>query len=168
MARVLIVGGGCRGLSLGADLAGAGHAVRITTRSERTRPAIEATGAECWVGTPDRIGTLRFALDGVAIACWLLGTARGDHEQVRALHGSRLQFMLSQLIDTTVRGLVYEAAGTVDPEVLADGARMVRRACALHSIPLAVIEAPPDDGAEWLAGARAGIDRLLGVSMPSP
>jgi glycine/D-amino acid oxidase-like deaminating enzyme len=168
MARVLIVGGGCRGLRLAADLAGAGHAVRITTRSERTRPAIEATGAECWVGTPDRIGTLRFALDGVAIACWLLGTARGDQEQVRALHGSRLEFMLSQLIDTTVRGLVYEAAGTVDPEVLAGGARMVRKACALHSIPLSVIETPPGDDPAWLTGAQAGIDRLLGVSKPSP
>lgn len=115
MARVLIVGGGCRGLRLAAGLVGSGHAVRITTRSESTRPAIEAIGSECWVGTPDRIATLRFALDSVTVACWLLGTASGDREQLRALHGSRLQFMLSQMIDTTVRGLVYEAAGTVDP-----------------------------------------------------
>jgi nucleoside-diphosphate-sugar epimerase len=168
MARILIVGGGCRGLRLAADLIEAGHAVRITTRSERTRPAIEATGAECWVGTPDRIGTLRFALDSVTVACWLLATASGDREQVRALHGSRLEFMLSQLIDTTVRGLVYEAAGSVDAVVLAGGARLVREACTLHSIPLSLIEAQPGDGPAWLSSAHRGIERLLGATMPSP
>jgi hypothetical protein len=168
VARVLIVGGGCRGLRLAADLITAGHAVRITTRSEGARPAIEATGAECWVGTPDRIGTLRFALDSVTIVCWMLGTARGDGEQVRALHGTRLEFMLGQLIDTTVRGVVYEAAGTVDPGVLAAGARLVRQACALHSIPLSVIEEQPGAGPAWLSSAQAGIGRLLDASTPLP
>ena len=33
---------------------------------------------------------------------------------VAALHGSRLAMMLTQTIDTTVRGIVYEAAGSVD------------------------------------------------------
>src|SRR5436305_3474571 len=118
MARVLIVGGGCRGRVLGAGLGEAGHAVRITTRTEAGRAGIEAAGAECWVGTPDRVASLRYALDGVTILCWLLGTARGAAEEVAGLHGSRLEFMLSQIIDTTVRGVVYEAAGSVSSEVL--------------------------------------------------
>ncbi len=106
MARVLIIGGGGRGLALARELAATGHAVRVTTRSEHRRAAIEQAGAECWIGDPDRIGTLRQALDGVTVACWLLGTAEGEPDAVAALHGSRLQFMLGQLIDTTVRGLV--------------------------------------------------------------
>ena len=39
--------------------------MRITTRTEAGRAAIEAAGAECWIGTPDRLATLRRALDGV-------------------------------------------------------------------------------------------------------
>src|SRR5947209_19816979 len=109
MARILIVGGGCRGRLLAGDLVGKGHAIRITTREERGRAAIEARGAECWIGTPDRLGTLRGALEGVTLACWLLGSASGSAPQVGALHTSRLGAFVRQLIDTTVRGFIYEA-----------------------------------------------------------
>ena len=47
---------------------GAGHAVRITTRSESRRAAIEAAGGECWIATPDRIASLRYALENVTVA----------------------------------------------------------------------------------------------------
>ena len=70
-----MVGGGCRGRRLARELAAGGNAVRITTRTEGGRAAIEGGGAECWVGTPDRLATLRGALDSVALACWLLGDA---------------------------------------------------------------------------------------------
>lgn len=113
MARILIVGGGCRGRRLAVELVGErGHAVRIVTRSEPGRATIEAAGAECLIGTPDRLATLRGALEGVTIACWMLATARGEPERVRALHGSRLESFLGQAIDTTMRGFVYEAPGT--------------------------------------------------------
>src|ERR1039457_6502743 len=103
-------------------MVGEGHAVRITTRTETGRVAIEATGAECWVGTPDRLATLRGALESVPIACWLLGSAVGPARAVRALHTSRLEFFLTQAIDTTVRGFVYEARGTTTPaDVLREG-----------------------------------------------
>ena len=46
MARVLIVGCGCRGRALAADLRGAGHAVRGTTRDPGRTAAIAAAGAE--------------------------------------------------------------------------------------------------------------------------
>ena len=68
---------------------GEGHAVRVTTRAESGRAAIEAVGAECWIGTPERLGTLRAALESVTIVCWLLGTASGSEEELGALHGSR-------------------------------------------------------------------------------
>jgi hypothetical protein len=61
----------------------------------------------------DVIGTLRYALDNVTVLLWLLGTASGPSEQVAALHGSRLRMMLEKTTDTTVRGVVLEAAGTV-------------------------------------------------------
>ena len=81
MARILIVGGGCRGRRLAACMVAAGHSARITTRSEAGRGAIEQAGAECWIGTPDRLATLRGALDSVTIACWLLGSASGGAER---------------------------------------------------------------------------------------
>ena len=61
MARVLIVGCGCRGRALAEDLRAAGHAVRGTTRDPARAAAIAAAGAEPYVGDPDRIGSLRYA-----------------------------------------------------------------------------------------------------------
>ncbi len=160
MARVLIVGGGCRGRGLATELVDAGHAVRVTTRSESARAAIEATGAECWVGDPDRIATLRLALDRVTVACWMLGTARGEPEPLAALFGTRLEYWLTQVIDTTVRGFVYEAGGTVAPALLDGGAEHVRTICKRNSIPYAILaEAAGDPG--WRPAARASIDSFL-------
>jgi NAD(P)-dependent dehydrogenase (short-subunit alcohol dehydrogenase family) len=159
--RVLLIGGGCRGLALAQLLVADGHAVRAVTRSESHREAIEATAAECWIGDPDVVGTLRYALESVTILVWALGTASGPEDAVAALHGSRLEMMLSKSIDTTVRGIVYEAAGTVAPEILAAGAGELRRACELNEIPFEVLTAEPADASAWAAAARAAIDRLL-------
>ena len=104
--RALIVGGGCRGLDLTRALAADGHAARVVTRTEAGRAAIEAAGGECWIGDPDVIGTLRYALENVTLVFWLLGTASGaDAERLAALHGSRLKMMLEKTTDTTVRGV---------------------------------------------------------------
>src|SRR5690606_40730452 len=53
-------------------------------------------------------------------AFWLLGTANGEPEQVAALHGPRLERMLTEAVDTPLRGFVYEAAGTVPEAELAE------------------------------------------------
>lgn len=161
MARVLIVGCGCRGQALARALRERGHAVRGTTRSEERRPAIEAAGAEVWIGDPDRIATIHYALADVTILCWLLGSATGPPEQVDPLHGSRLQMLLERTIDTTVRGLLYEAAGTLDPALLAGGAELVHAACGKSEIPHALLSADPADHDAWHAAALAAIDELL-------
>jgi hypothetical protein len=159
----LIVAGGCRGRRLAEDLVGERHAVRVTTRTESGRAAIEATGAECWIGTPERLGTLRAALESVTIVCWLLGTASGAEDEVRALHASRLEFFLGQTIDTTVRGFVYEAAGggTVPADVLAEGERIVRRVAERNEIPVGFVRADPGDADAWVANADAEIGAML-------
>jgi hypothetical protein len=156
-----MVGGGCRGLRLARELVADGHAVRAVTRSEERRGEIEAAGCECWIGDPDRIGTLRYALDNVTVLLWLLGTATGAN--VIDLHGSRLRMMLEKVTDTTVRGVLYEAAGTVDAEALRAGAAEVARARELNEIPGALIEVDPRDQEAWVGAARARIERLLAV-----
>jgi len=161
-----MVGGGCRGLQLARDLVADGHAVRAVTRSEERRAEIEAAGCECWIGDPDRIGTLRYALDNVTVLLWLLGTATGPN--VADLHGSRLRMMLEKVTDTTVRGVVYEAAGTVDAVALRAGAAELARARELNEIPGALLEADPGAPEQWLAAARAAIERLLSVDRVTP
>ena len=162
MARILIVAGGCRGRRLAGELVGEGHAVRITTRTETGRTAIEASGAECWIGAPDRLATLRGALESVTVVCWLLGSAAGELDQVRALHSSRLEFFLGQAIDTTVRGFLYEASGTtVSPDLLAAGAQVVRTIGAQNAIPVAFLNAELGDCEAWLTEAQAAVDMLL-------
>ena len=118
-----MVGGGCRGLALARDLVADGHAVRAVTRREDGRAAIEAAGGECWIGDPDVVGTLRYALDNVTLLLWLLGTASGSPDAVAALHGPRLRMMLDRTTDTTVRGVVYEAAGSAAPGGAGHGRR---------------------------------------------
>ncbi len=162
MARVLIVGGGCRGRALATELLADGHALRITTRAERGREAIEQLGAECWVGTPDRLATLRGALDGVAVACWLLGTASGAEAELEALHTTRLELFLTQTIDTTARGLVYETGGSGGPVAArAEGEAIVRRITARNAIPVAWLGEDPAEQEQWVPAALAAVGSFL-------
>ena len=71
---------------------------------------------------PDRVVTLVPALDHVAVACLLFGSASGSPEALEALHGPRLEMLLFRLIDTTVHGVLYEARASA-------GSELVRRAC---------------------------------------
>jgi hypothetical protein len=159
LARVLIVGCGCRGRDLAGALRADGHAVRGTTRSEAGLGAIEAAGAEAVVADPDRLGTLMVQLGDVTALCWLLGSADGGN--AAELHGPRLRTLLERLVDTPVRGFVYEAAGGVDGGVLAEGAAAVRAAAGRWRIPVQVVEADPADHAAWLEEMRAAVGRLL-------
>jgi hypothetical protein len=70
------------------------------------------------------------------------------------------------VIDTTVRGLVYEAAGCVDRAILAAGVGLVTAKAAHSEIPLRVLDADPGDPALWTAEARAMIADLLDSGHP--
>lgn len=161
MARSLIVGCGCRGLELTRALRAAGHAVRATTRDPERRAEIEAAGAEAFVGDPDRVATLAPALDHVGVACLLLGSAYGTEGEVTALHTTRLDMVLERMLDTTVRGIVYEAVGKVPAEILAAGSARVRSACERSLIPYVLLTADPSDHAGWATAAAAAVERAL-------
>jgi hypothetical protein len=122
--------------------------VRGTTRGAHVAEIAE-TGAEPYVGDPDRIATLMDALHGVTIVCWLTGTiADGD------LHAGRLRMLWEKLVDTPVRGVVYEG-------MLPEGEAIARTASATWQIPLEVLDGDPLRE-EWVADAAAAVDRLLG------
>ena len=147
MARVLIVPCGARGRSLARELRAAGHAVRGTTRGAHVAEIAE-TGAEPYVGDPDRIATLMDALHGVTILCWLTGTIPdGD------LHAGRLRMLWEKLVDTPVRGVVYEG-------ILPEGEAIARASSQTWQIPLEVLDGDPL-AADWVSEAVAAVDRLL-------
>jgi uncharacterized protein YbjT (DUF2867 family) len=141
VARILIVPCGCRGQALARELRAAGHAVRGTTRGAHAAE-IAATGAEPYVGDPDRIATLMDALHGVTIVCWLTGTIEVDT--------GRLRMLLEKLVDTGVRGFVHEGPGE----------EIARTAAETWQIPLEVLSGDPLAEA-WVLGAVAAVDRLL-------
>ena len=113
------------------------------------------------VGDPDVIATLARSLEHVTVACVLLGSAAGSSEQLAALHGTRLEMLLTRIVDTTVRGVVYEAAGSVDRAVLQAGVAQVRARCDDARIPYALLEADPGDLDAWTGAAVAAINAAL-------
>jgi predicted dinucleotide-binding enzyme len=152
MARALIVGCGCRGQALARALAGEGHAVRGTTRDSARLAEIEAAGAEAIVADPDRLATLMPAIEGVTVVCWLLGTADAPE-----LHGPRLESMLEHIVDTPVRGLVYETGGLDRPEGTAAAARVART----YSMPVEVVHDDPAEHDAWTAAMTAAVGRVF-------
>jgi uncharacterized protein YbjT (DUF2867 family) len=160
VARVLIVGCGCRGRVLAAALRERGHVVRGTTRRPEAIAAIEAAGAEAVLADPDRVATVFAALDHISVLVLLLGTARGSEEQLTALFGTRLEMLMHKAIDTTARGVAFEAAGTVPADRLAAGAAVVRGACVGSRIPYAEIGSAPDS-ASWPDDALAAVEVAL-------
>jgi uncharacterized protein YbjT (DUF2867 family) len=146
---------------LAAELRTRGHAVRGTTRDPTRRAAIEAVGAEPFVGDPDQVATLAPALEQVTVVCVLLGSATGSPAQIAALHGTRLEMLLTRIVDTTVRGLVYEATGSVSGAVLDAGAARVRERCEDARIPYALLRADPAAYGAWTAAAADAVHRAL-------
>src|SRR3954453_9608066 len=148
MARVLIVGCGCRGLALANRLMEAGHPVRGTTRDPRRVAALTAAGIEPVVGDPYRLATLMPHVANTSAMVWLMGSAVGD--DVEALHRPRLQAVLERLVDTPVRGMVYEAAGTLPQPLYREGASAVRKAAAIWEMPNVIVDQHPRDHERWL------------------
>lgn len=164
MARALIVACGCRGRGLGAELLEQGWAVRGTSRREAGLGPIEAAGIEPALADPSRPGTILELVGDVAVVLWLLGSARGGGDELAALHGPPLEHLLERLVDTPVRGFVYEAAGSVPATQLEAGAGAVSKAGRTWRIPVALLEADPEDRPAW---AGAGLAATLGILRPA-
>jgi hypothetical protein len=139
LARVLIVGCGCRGRELATALVEDGHAVRGTTRREEALPAISASGAEAVVADPARLATILPVLEGVSVVSWLVV-------------GGPLQTLLERLVDTPVRGFVYEGG---------EGASVVRAASERWRIPVEIVDEDPSDHGAWLEAAARAVARRL-------
>jgi uncharacterized protein YbjT (DUF2867 family) len=161
MARALIVGCGCRGRELGARLLAEGWQVRGTSRDAGGAGALEAAGLEAAIADPDRPATVLDQVHDVAVVVWLLGSALGEPELIAAIHGPRLERLLEKLVDTPVRGFVYEAAGRVQAHHLRAGAEVVRAAARRWSIPVEIVEAEPDDVDAWASAMAAAIAGLV-------
>jgi uncharacterized protein YbjT (DUF2867 family) len=160
VARALIVGCGCRGQVLGRRLADAGWRVRGTTRNPGNAPDIVAVGAEGVDADPDQVGTILDHVADVTLVFWLLGSARGEPDAVAGLHGPRLERLMEELVDTPVRGVVYEGEGSIESRHLKRGAQIVRDAGARWRIPVAVVDADPGDWEAWVEAMLAAAERL--------
>ena len=130
MARALIVGCGCRGRQLGERLLIEGWAVRGTSRRQEGLEAIEAAGIEAALADPDRPATILELVNDVAVLVLLFGSVEGSDEEVAAIHGPRLERLLEHLVETPVRGVVYEGTEA--------GAEVVHTASRTWRIPIEI------------------------------
>lgn len=149
MARALIVGCGCRGRFVGRQLVAEGWAVRGTSRREEGLEAIEAAGIEPALADPDRPGTILELVSDVAVLVLLLGSATGSEEELAAIHGPRLERLMEHLVETPVRGVVYEGTEA--------GSGVVRAAGKTWRIPVEILTGERSAASavkEILAGPR--------------
>jgi uncharacterized protein YbjT (DUF2867 family) len=143
VARALIVGCGCRGRQLGERLLAEGWAVRGTSRREEGLEAISAAGIEPALADPDRPGTILELVDDVAVLVLLLGGTTGSEEELAAIHGPRLERLLEHLVETPVRGVVYEGTEAGEEIVLA--------ASRTWRIPVSLSQSPHMEDGDGLA-----------------
>jgi uncharacterized protein YbjT (DUF2867 family) len=146
VARALIVGCGCRGRELGKRLLVEGWAVRGTSRWEEGLAAIEAVGIETALADPERPGTILELVNDVTVLVLLLGSAAGSDEELEAIHGPRLERLMEHLVETPVRGVVYEG--------IREGAEVVQAAGRTWRIPVRTILPSPSQGSHTGHGDR--------------
>ncbi len=108
--------------------------MRGTSRREEGLAAIEAAGIEPALADPDRPGTILELVDDVAVLVLLLGDAEGSAEDLAAIHGPRLERLMEHLVETPVRGVVYEGTG--------GGGEIVRNAARTWRIPVRIPPKP--------------------------
>ena len=151
----MLVGCGCRGRALGERLLGDGWAVRGTSRGAGLA-AIADAGIEAVEADPDMLGTITERIGDVTVLVWLMGAADSP-----AANGPRLESLLEKVVDSPVRGLLYEARGSAGTEVLDAGAAKVEAAGERFRIPMAVLRADPGDPDAWVEEAFSAITELV-------
>ena len=161
MARALLVGCGCHGRELGRALLDEGWAVRGTSRSAGGAEAIGAAGIEPAIADPDRVGTVLDHVGDVTVVAWLLGSATGTPEAIEAVNRLRLESLLEKLVDSPVRGFVYEGAGSADRSVLDAGAELVERAGRTWMIPIRIVRAERDGDGGWATAMAAAVTGVI-------
>jgi hypothetical protein len=160
LARALIVGCGCRGRLVGKRLLAEGWEVRGTSRTEDGLTAIREAGIEPALADPLQPHTVLELVGDVTIVLWLFASAKGSPEELSAIHGSRLERLMERLIETPVRGFVYEMKGTVNPILLEHGSEVLEAAGDTWRVGISCVFVSPKDPHDWaeiMAGAATGL-----------
>jgi hypothetical protein len=160
VARALIVGCGCRGRLVGKRLLAEGWQVRGTSRYENGLVAVGEAGIEPALADPARPETVLELVGDVTVVLWLLASATGERQALSAIHGSRLERVMERLIETPVRGFVYEMKGSVDPILLAHGREVMEATGDTWRVPISMVFVDPSDPHDWaeiMAGAALGL-----------
>jgi hypothetical protein len=123
-----------------------------------------AVGLEAVVADPDHLGSILDQVGDVAVVFWLLGSALGEPEAIAAVHGPRLERLMEKLVDTPVRGFVYEGVGRARRQDLERGAAIVREAAERWRIPVEVVTEYPGDWEAWTEAMLAATERLTGAA----
>jgi hypothetical protein len=155
VARALLVGCGCCARGAGSLLVERGWAVRGTSRSAEGRAAIEAGGLEAAEADPDLVGSVVELLGDVTVLGWLLGAVGG--EAGADLNGSRLESLLAKVVDTPVRGFVYEAPPG------GAGVAAVEDAITRWRLPAEVVVADRSEPAAWAESVANAVERAVGL-----
>lgn len=156
MARVLLTGTANRLAPVAERLLADGHVVRCAVPGG----APVCDGAETIDATPDLPGGIVMALQGVAVVAWLLGDEPWSDPY---LHGEKLETMLFRVVDTGVRGFIYERPAGYDaaPERASAAEAQVNNAQATWHIPCAVVHA--GEGDALAESVSAAVAELLGI-----
>jgi hypothetical protein len=136
--------------------------VRGTTRRRSSLAVIERAGIEPAEADPDRVASVLDQIADVTVIFWLLGSADGAPEAIAAIHGARLERVLEEVVDTPVRGVVYEASGTVEAQRREHGVEVVRAAAERWRIPIETVDADPAEHEAWREAMLAAAGRLTG------
>ena len=168
MARALIVGCGCRGTALGLALAERGWQIRGTSRTREGVERIDAEGFEGVLADPDLGASVVEHFDAVTALVYLMGGAQGPPDALAALHGPRFERIVERVVDSPVRRVVYEAAGSVPASCFASGQAVVEDAANRWHIPMALIEADPADHPAWLAAALGAVTGEPATTLEPP
>jgi uncharacterized protein YbjT (DUF2867 family) len=163
VARALIVGCGCRGRAVGRRLLAKGWQVRGTSRHREGTALIEQAGIEAALADPADPGSVLDLVADVGVVFWLLGSAEGSEEELAAIHGPRLDRVLERLVETPVRGFVYDGKGSVAPILLARGKEAVEAASDTWDIPVGVVLVDPRDDETWEDPMQVWIEAATGA-----